>query len=160
MTQVQILFLLCLSAVGAGVLFWKKSRSARSELHRKQAISEFANQRAGLANLFLSVARTSGKPRGLHWKNCELSGDPVFAGDPITNELFALLGATISFEAIAGGGMEEVEAVGNLRFATAIFVFRDRIWTTDGRVVFNLDPVQTLERFAQSLARVEQNSAE
>ena len=73
--------------------------------------------------------------------------DPLFATDSDQSALFALVTATIRFEAIEGGGMEEVEAVRNLRGATAVFIFRDGHWTTDGRVVFNLNPAETCERF-------------
>ena len=65
--------------------------------------------------------------------------------------LYALVAATISFEAIEGGGMEDVEAVGNLRSATAVFLHRDRQWTTDGRVIFNLEPAEALARFDATL---------
>lgn len=51
--------------------------------------------------------------------------------------------------------MEDVEAVSNLRCATAIFVHRLGRWTTDGRVVFNLEPPQALERYQASLAAFE-----
>jgi hypothetical protein len=71
-----------------------------------------------------------------------------------TGVLYALNGATISFEAIEGGGMEDVEAVGNLRSATAVFVYRDGEWTTDGRVIFNLEPAEAIERFDGALRQV------
>jgi hypothetical protein len=75
--------------------------------------------------------------------------------DPKARQLFALVGVIISFEAIEGGGMEDVEAVGNLRSATAVFVYRDGAWGTDGRAIFNLDPAESLERFGAALKRVE-----
>jgi hypothetical protein len=58
---------------------------------------------------------------------------------------------TIRFEAIPGGGMEEVEAVGNLRAATAVFNWDGRRWSTQGRAVFNLEPREVLERYRDSL---------
>jgi hypothetical protein len=65
--------------------------------------------------------------------------------------LVALVGVTIGFEAIEGGGMEDVEAVGNLRAATAVFTHNGRDWTTTGRAVFNLEPREVLERYRSSL---------
>ena len=44
----------------------------------------------------------------------------LLARDRANGELVGLAGVTIGFEAVDGGGMEEVEAVGNLRAATAI----------------------------------------
>jgi hypothetical protein len=75
----------------------------------------------------------------------------VLARDRANGELIGLVGATISFEAIAGGGMEEVEAVGNLRAATAIFTWTGHEWTTPGKAVFNLEPGEVLERYRDSL---------
>ena len=42
-----------------------------------------------------------------------------------SGELSAFVSVTIGFEAIEGGDMEDVEAVGNLRAATAVFRRRD-----------------------------------
>ena len=47
--------------------------------------------------------------------------------------------------------MEEVEAVGNLRAATALFTHDGREWTTQGRAIFNLEPREVLERYKDSL---------
>ncbi len=150
MHVIFVFFVGVVLAAIAGIL-WRKWRSAEVEAIRKEAIQLFAEQRSGLSEQFLAAAGATGKPRGLIWKGCEFSGEPLFAIDRVTGELYALLTATISFEAIAGGDMEDVEAVGNLRCATAIFVYRDHAWTTDGRAVFNLEPAQSLERFHESL---------
>ena len=53
--------------------------------------------------------------------------------------------------------MEDVEAVGNLRSATAVFAHRRGAWTTEGRVVFNLEPNEALEHFSESLLLVEKS---
>jgi hypothetical protein len=78
----------------------------------------------------------------------------VFAVDRVTGELYAFVAATVSFSAIEGGGMEEVEAVSNLRAATAVFVHREGRWTTDGRVVFNLGPDAAVSHYVETLAPV------
>jgi len=137
-------------ALVAGWL-WRRWRAAQQQAKRQLAMLQFDESLGDLQVEFLSAAAATGKPRGLRWKQCDLGETKLFATDRANGELFALVGATISFEAIAGGDMEEVEAVGNLRFATAIFVHRQGKWTTDGRVVFNLEPAQTLERFQESL---------
>ncbi len=135
----------------AAFFLWRWWQKTRIEALRKEAVESFSIQLPGLANQFLEAAEATGKPRGLRWKNCELSGEPFFAKDRVTGEIYALVTATISFEAIAGGGMEDVEAVGNLRCATAVFVYRDGSWTSDGQAVFNLEPAQSIERFEESL---------
>lgn len=137
-------------ALVAGWL-WRRWRAAQQQAIRQLAQLEFAEQRPALAAEFLHEAAKSGKPRGLSWETCELADDHVFAVDRSAGALYALVGATISFAAIPGGDMEDVEAVGNLRYATAIFVYRGGNWRSDGQVVFNLEPAQALEHYSESL---------
>jgi len=132
-------------------LLWRRWRKAQQQAKRQLAMLEFPDLREKLQADFLQAAAATGKPRGLSWKQCDLVEGQLFATDRVNGELYALVGATISFEAIPGGDMEDVEAVGNLRCATAIFVHRSGEWTTDGRVVFNLEPRQALEHYEQSL---------
>ncbi|MDC0935686.1 hypothetical protein OAS39_05325 [Pirellulales bacterium] len=140
-------------AVVAGVV-WRRLRAAQIAARRKLAALEFRDRREELAKEFLEAAAATGKPRGLRWKSCELHDDLQLAADRATGELLALIGATIAFEAIEGGGMEDVEAVGNLRCVSAVFVHRAGQWSTDGRAVFNLQPEQALEHYAASLEPV------
>ncbi len=135
--------------------FWRRWRKAQKKAQHRGAQLDFSEQREALQQAFLAAASATGKPRGLRWKQCDLNETRLFAQDRANGELVAFVGITVSFEAIAGGAMEEVEAVGNLRFATAIFVHRQGKWTTDGRVVFNLEPAEALARFQESLAAVE-----
>jgi len=132
-------------------LLWRRWRTAQQRAQRRLAVLQFGDLQNALGQEFLAAAAASGKPRGLRWKTCHLHDKLLFACDRTTEELHALVGVTVSFEAIQGGDMEDVEAVGNLRYATAIFTFRQGRWTTDGRVAFNLEPAQTLERYRESL---------
>jgi hypothetical protein len=129
----------------------RRFRARRILDRRRAAIAEFDAQLPALEGEFHAAAAATGKPRGLRWIKCRLDGPATFAVDRVNAELYALVGVTVSFEAIPGGGMEEVEAVSNLRAATAVFVHRDNRWTTDGRVVFNLDPAATLDHYRESL---------
>lgn len=119
-----------------------------------RARTSFARRRQTLEQLFFDAAATSGKPRGLAWKQCDFQDGLLLARDRANGELIGLVGVTISFEAIPGGGMEEVEAVGNLRAGTAVFTFR-RDWATQGRVVFNLEPPEVIERYRQNLVAID-----
>ncbi len=123
-------------------MFFKRS-AQRVEL----ATQEFCDNRRVLQDQFFEVAADSGRPRGLRWVRCDFHGEPVFARDTATGALQALVSVSIGFEAIEGGGMEDVEAVGNIRAATAVFRYDEDIWTTDGRAVFNLDPQETIAHF-------------
>jgi hypothetical protein len=134
---------------------WSRGRAGRLLARRQQAGDDFNPRRGELEAAFLAAARKTGKPRGLRWTACRLDPGQLFAVDRTSGELYALVGATISFEAIEGGGMEEVEAVGNLRYATAVFVHRDGAWTTDGRAVFNLEPAQAVQRYGASLEPID-----
>jgi hypothetical protein len=132
-------------------LLWRRWREAQLAIRTQLSMLEFDEQRGKLASDFLNAAAATGKPRGLRWKSCDLRSDKRFAMDASTGELVALVGATISFEAVEGGDMEEVEAVGNLRSATVVYVHRGGRWTTEGRTIFNLEPSQALEKFAGAL---------
>lgn len=151
MTHVATVFAVGLACVVVAQLLWRRWRAAQQRAKRQLAMLEFADLRESLQSEFLTAAAATGKPRGLHWKQCDLADGELFATDRANGDLYALVGATISFEAIPGGEMEDVEAVGNLRCATAIFVHRGGQWTTDGRVAFNLEPEQALDRYEESL---------
>ena len=146
-----ILAIAAIAIVGIAVTSLKRLQATRAAANRERAIKEFSAERDDLTGLFLRTAAASGKPRGLRWTGCELTGPPLFAIDDATSELIALIAATISFAAIDGGGMEEVEAVGNLRSATAVFMHRGQGWITDGRVIFNLEPAEALAKFQGTL---------
>lgn len=150
-------FLLRLAVIAvaiAGAYVWVRrglSRTRRSRREVATAAGAFATDQS-LSERFRGAAQANGKPRGLTWIRCELSEEPPrLARDTATGELVALVGVTIAFEATPDGGMEEVEAVGDLRDATAVFVWRKGRWETDGRAVFNLPPEATLKRYADSL---------
>ena len=134
-----------------GVLLWRRWSVARSGAKRQAAMQGFSQRRPELAREFLAAAAATGKPRGLRWKACDLGEKVRFAVDRASGELFALAAATVSFEAVEGGDMEEVEAVGNLRTVTAVFVHRNGDWTSDGRAVFNLEPDEVIERYRDTL---------
>jgi hypothetical protein len=127
--------------------------------HYKKALSlarsRFLQAREHLEADFFTAASRSGKPRGLRWKNCEWDSDVVFARDRHNRQLIALVGVTISFEAIEGGDMEGVAAVGNLRNASGVFFLEGGRWRTVGKVVFNLNPGETLAHFQQQYERLE-----
>lgn len=143
------------AVIAMAVFFiWRRWDAAQRVIQRERAIQQFDQDRGNLAKQFLAVAAATGKPRGLRWKSVDLSGRPVFATDLANGELVALIAATISFEAIEGGDMEDVEAVGNLRSATAVFVAHNGDWTTDGRVIFNLEPAEAMQRFQSALAPI------
>jgi threonine/homoserine efflux transporter RhtA len=140
--------------VVAAVYVWRTWRLGRRRMDQERAAADFARYVPKLQEDFRAAANTSGKPRGLRWKACEFQGPLYLARDRANGELIGLVGATISFEAIEGGGMEEVEAVGNLRAVTAILTWSGFDWTTTGKAVFNLEPREVLERYSENLTPI------
>jgi hypothetical protein len=153
MQHLATVLALSLFAVWLAQRLWRRWRLAQLQAQRQLAMLEFPALRAALQAQFMAAAAATGKPRGLRWVRCDLHEGELFATDQANGELYALVGTTIGFEAIAGGGMEEVEAVSNLRCATALFVHREGAWITDGRTVFNLEPEQALQHYQQILQR-------
>ena len=116
-----------------------------------QARRTWERQHAGLHEELLRRATLSGRPRGLRWKNCDFDPSVTLARDQVSGQILAFVGVTVSFEAVAGGPMEDVEAVGNLRAGTAVFTYARGRWASDGRVLFNLDPQDALRRYEGSV---------
>ena len=147
------LLLICLasSATLLIALTIAKMACRKRREHLRRAHGAFHRQREWVEARFLTAASNSGRPRGLQWVDCEFDDGVVFARDRHTGMLRAFVGVTISFEAIPGGGMEDVEAVSNLRAATAVFYFDDDAWKTDGRTIFNLNPEETIRHFGSEL---------
>ncbi len=131
----------------AGLVLWGPVLQAWRENRLARARRLFHQRREWLEARFVELARRSGKPRGLNWSDCEFADGVSYARDRKTGELSAFVAVTIAFEAIEGGGMEEVEAVGNLRAATAVFRCGREGWYTEGRTVFNLNPVEAIDYY-------------
>ena len=127
----------------------------RSHRQVNQALRSLDNARPALEQRFFEIAASSGKPRGLSWKSCDFDEGILLARDLVTANLYALVRVTIAFEAIAGGEMEQVEAVGNLRCATALFEWKKGAWSTQGRAIFNLEPHEVIAHYPKMLERVE-----
>lgn len=119
-----------------------------------RARNAFRRQREHLEARFVDLVSHSGKPRGLLWARCDFDDDVAYVRNRRTGQLSALVGVTIGFEAELGGGMEEVDAVGNLRAATAVFDYASGGWTTRGHVLFNLNPVEAVDHYHQELEMV------
>lgn len=146
------------AAVFAGTGLFLASKRWQVKRHRQRLAKqreEFHRRREWLEARFLTLASRSGRPRGLAWVDCDFDDQVAFARDRSSGDLRALVAITIRFEAIEGGGMEDVEAVGNLRAATAVFRWQQTQWETDGRAIFNLNPAQAIQHFQHELETVD-----
>ena len=70
----------------------------------------------------------------------------TFARDKTSGLLTAFVGINIRFEAVEGGDMEDVAAVGTIRDAVAVFHFHHGTWGTGGKALFNMNPQDALQR--------------
>ncbi len=137
--------------IAFGPRLLRQQQKSRAEARRQAARRTFIGQREHLEAKFVDLADANSSPRGLRWANCEFADGVSFALDRGNGELTALVGIAVSFEAIEGGGMEDVEAVSNVRAATAVFHHTSNGWTTRGRAIMNLEPDQAIEHFREKL---------
>ena len=134
-------------------------RAARQAEKLARSQRDFHRQREQLEAKFIDKAGSTGKPRGLRWTDVHFDDDVLYARDRRTGVLKALVAIEVSFAAIEGGGMEEVEAVSNIRAATAEFLYDAGRWVTQGRVYFNLAPSATVKYLSSDLELVAEEHA-
>lgn len=127
----------------AGRWVWHLGRAVQVERAREL----FRLQHERFEQMLLIAAAETGKPRGLTWVGCEITGAAVLARDRQTRGIVAFVPVVVRFEPVPGGDMEDVPAARDPRPATAVFAFVRGHWATDGRVVFNHTPEQTLATF-------------
>lgn len=144
--------------VGVPVVIRHLARAAE-DARLEKAKRDFHGQREYLEARFLDLANASGKPRGLVWEGCDFDNDIAYVRNRQTGELSALVGVTIQFSAVEGGDMEDVEAVGNLRAATGVFHWQNARWSTQGRALFNMNPVEAINYYGGDLEIVDEETA-
>lgn len=149
----------CIVTLTLVALAWRPVRARIREQELARARKDFHRQREHLEARFLRLAGQSGKPRGLEWVRADFDDDVTYARHRRSGELSAFVAVTIGFEAVEGGGMEEVEAVGNLRAATAVFHIERGAWATEGRALFNLNPTEAIAYYQDNLELVGQELA-
>ena len=154
-----VILICSIAVLFAFLLAWRPMRNVLRENQFARLRKDFHRQREWLEARFFDIASRSGKPRGLNWTGVDFEDDVVYARDRHSGQLSALVGVTISFEAVEGGDMEHVEAVGNLRAATAVFRVERGHWATDGRAIFNLNPSEAVRYFQSNLEMVGQEFA-
>ena len=143
------------AGVFGGVYGWRRWKVRRAERQMVRARETFHLRREWLEARFVSLYSQGGTPRGLECVDCDFENEVTFARDRTSGQLRALVGVTISFKAIVGGGMEDNPNVGNLRVATAVFRFDGVEWTSTGEPKFNLNPAQVIAHYPQELETVD-----
>ncbi|MCY2963727.1 MAG: hypothetical protein NT069_08795 [Planctomycetota bacterium] len=138
---------LCAAGVAIALAVRQPLRRLRRANEEASARTAFRQQREVLEAKFFDLAARSGKPRGLKWIDVEFLDDLGFARDRQTGLLAAFVSVNIRFEAIPGGDMEDVAAVGNVRDACALFHYEAGGWGTGGKTLFNVSPREAIARF-------------
>jgi len=142
-------------AIGIALLCFAFANQMQSRLRRieqEQAIQQFRMQRELLEARFFDMASRIGKPRDLLWCECDWQDEVRFAEDKQSGLVTAFVSVNIHFEAVEGGDMEDVEAVGSIRDAVALFHFQNGCWGTGGRALFNMNPDDALVRLENQYA--------
>jgi len=129
------------SSILVGLLFWGQKRN-----ETLRAMRLFKLRRELLEAKFLDLAMARGIPRGLNWTACDWKPEVSFARDLEAGLLTAFVRVQIHFEAVPGGEMEDVEAVGHFREASAVFHYQNGIWGTGGKALFNMAPAEAVVR--------------
>ncbi len=125
------------------------------EIQAERVRESFRLQRDRLEKLFFEKASSTGLPRGLRWISCAFNSDVVFAKDRKKRKVFvALVSVSVQFEAIEGSDMEGLPAVPQVRHGSALLHFLHGDWTTFGKVIFNLGPVEVLDQFADDYEKL------
>lgn len=143
---VLVLFLLAMTSIPLA------KRYRKSEAQR--AMRQFRHQREQLEAKFIDRAHANGKPRGLRWMDCDWLSAVTFARDRQSGLITAFAGINIRFEAIEGGDMEDVAAVGTLRDAVAVFHYQNGNWGTGGKALFNMNAEEAITRLTAQFESV------
>ncbi|WP_437224807.1 hypothetical protein SH661x_003790 [Planctomicrobium sp. SH661] len=152
--MLQWLCIAGLIVIPTAILLWLIFRGGRTT-ESQRALRLFKLRREALEAKFFDLAVLRGVPRGLTWVRCDWKPDVSFARDIETGLLTAFVGVEIHFEAIAGGEMEDVEAVGHFREASAVFHYQSGVWGTGGKALFNMSPAEAVHRLAGQYTPVE-----
>lgn len=132
--------------LGCGLVIRIRWRECLPSREITRAVGDFRLQREQLEAKFFDLASNKKKPRGLRWLDCDWQDHVTFARDVRSGLLTAFVGVNIRFEAIEDEDMVDVEAVGTVRDAAAVFHYQRGRWGTGGRALFNMDPQDALAR--------------
>jgi hypothetical protein len=135
-------------------LWWAALRvPRRTSVERARKL--FHLQRERLEFRFFQLAASLFQPRGLELVDCDFEDEVSFARDRHNGRLRAYVAVTIHFRAVEGGPMEGNPNVDNPKAGSAEFRLDGSDWGTDGKVHFNVNPVEAIQRCQQELELVE-----
>lgn len=139
-------------------ILWQSRRQRRQLPIFEDARRLFRQQREHLEAKFADLAQSQDRsaPR---WLDCDFDDEVTLVRHRRTGRVSALVGLTVVLaprrpvgDASTAGSLGEgsirgesiTRSIGMIRSATAVFGFDGDHWTTEGRTVFNLSPVEML----------------
>lgn len=138
-----------------GIALWWAAMRVPRRTTVERARKLFHLQRERTEFRFFQLAASAYRPRGLDLVDCDFEDEVSFARDRHNGRLRAYVGVTIRFSAVEGGPMEDNPNVDNLKAGSAEFRLDNSDWVTDGKVHFNVNPVEAIQRYQQELELVE-----
>ena len=149
----------------ATLLIWYRVRAIMWQRVFLRAKRDFRWQRERLEAKFVHIGQQRVGSAIRRWVDCEFDDEVTFVRSRLTRQLSAFVSVTITLESIFPG-VEAHEASNSippflsepnskvLRIATGVFVYNGSHWDTDGRIVFNLSPSETIRFYRRDLEAV------
>jgi len=150
-----------LAAAGALLMLLRRPlRTASRGAHFTQAKKGFHQQRERLEARFIRLAAAHGGRDDPQWTDCEFDDGVSYVRNRRTGELSALVGVTVALEGVGHPPATASDLIRNLRAGTAVFRFDRDHWETEGRVILNLSPSETIRFYQNDLEVVGEEVAE
>jgi len=138
-----------------GLFVWPRWRSRREAAHLVNARKLFHLRREWLEADFITLARRAIETSEVEWSDCDFDDEAAFATARSNRQLCAFVAVTIYLSRSGEGDEGRTRRSAKRREATAVFHFDGRRWFTEGRAIFNLNPLEAIERFQHELEMVD-----
>lgn len=138
---------------------WRPLRLSMRRARFCEARRAFHWQRERLEAKFFVLAQENSRPGAPYWTDCRFDDDVAYVRNRLTGELSAFVAVAIAAEDLQVGQGDTPKIVQIHRTATAVFQFNGRHWDTDGRIIYDLSPSETLQAYRRDLEVVGQEPA-
>lgn len=134
---------------------WPSWRRRRDTGRLAYAGNLFHLRREWLEADFVTLAPRVIEASGFEWSDCDFDDEAAFATARSNRQLCAFVAVTIYLVPSNEGSEGEASDSTGRREATAVFHFDGRRWFTEGRTIFNLNPLEAIEHFQHELEMVD-----
>ena len=149
----------------ASLLVWHRVRLHLRRRLFQRAKREFRWQRERLEAKFVQISEQRTETTQRPWVHCDFDDEVTFVRSRASGQLSAFVSITITIENSPAD--PELHRIINpilpflsetpskiYREATGVFIYNKTHWDTDGRVVFNLSPSETIRFYRRDLQEV------